>query len=85
MSTDSRPFPTPSSDDAVSETMKKGFEKVIVQGGVGLVVGGLAGLVLSRGGGSSARKVLAGFGAGAGAGSAWTRSSMDIRDILSKD
>ena len=70
------------SDEAVSKTMQQGFEKMVVQAGIGLVVGGMAGIVLSRGGGSSARKVLAGFGAGAGIGSAWTRCSMDIEDLL---
>ena len=43
----------------------------------------MAGIVLSRGGSSSARKVLAGFGAGIGAGSAWTKCSMSIDDLLS--
>ena len=50
---------------------------------MGFVLGGMAGIVLARGGGSSsARRVLAGFGAGVGSGSAWTRTSMDIDDFL---
>jgi hypothetical protein len=74
--------PTPSSDEAVPKTMQQGLETMVVQAGIGLVVGGMAGVVLARGGASGARRVMAGFGAGVGAGSAWTRCSIDLEDLL---
>ena len=72
-----------SSDRVVGSTMRKGAEQIILQTGVGLVVGGLAGVVLFRGGGpAGARKILAGLGAGVGLGSAWTRTSMNLEEAL---
>ena len=62
--------------------MQEGFQRVVAQAGVGLVVGGLAGIVIARGGASGARKVFAGLGAGAGAGSAWTKCSIEIEELL---
>ena len=83
METESKPLPTPpTSDQAVSSIMGTGFQSIAVQGAVGLVVGGMAGLVLARVGASGARKALAGLGAGIGAGSAWTRCSMELEDLL---
>jgi hypothetical protein len=74
---------TATTDQVIPETIQEGFEKIIAQGAMGFVLGGMAGIVLARGGGSSsARRVLAGFGAGVGSGSAWTRTSMDINDFL---
>ena len=74
---------TATTDQVIPETIQEGFEKIIAQGAMGFVLGGMAGIVLARGGGSSsARRVLAGFGAGIGSGSAWTRTSMDIDDLL---
>lgn len=74
---------TATTDQVIPETIQEGFEKIIAQGAMGFVLGGMAGIVLARGGGSSsARRVLAGFGAGVGSGSAWTRTSMDIDDLL---
>lgn len=74
---------TSSSDDAVSVNMQKGFEKMVWQTTAGCVLGAMAGIVLSRGGaGSGARKALAGLGAGIGLGSAWTRTSMDLEELL---
>ena len=74
----------PRSDQIVSVTLQKGFEKMIVQGTAGVLLGGIAGLVLARRGGSAAaRKGLAGLGGGLGLGSAWTRTSMDLEEILS--
>eukprot|EP00531_Pseudo-nitzschia_arenysensis_P005431 CAMPEP_0116141680 /NCGR_PEP_ID=MMETSP0329-20121206/14507_1 /TAXON_ID=697910 /ORGANISM="Pseudo-nitzschia arenysensis, Strain B593" /LENGTH=86 /DNA_ID=CAMNT_0003636871 /DNA_START=176 /DNA_END=436 /DNA_ORIENTATION=- len=72
-----------SSDQVVPETMREGFEKMVGYGATGFVLGGMAGIVLARGGASNARKVLAGFGAGVGLGSAWTQTSMDIDDLTS--
>ena len=71
-----------SSDEAVSATMKKGLEDIIVSTAAGVVVGGLAGVVLARGGASGARKALTGFGGGIGFGSAWTHVSMELENLL---
>ena len=60
--TKSKPVPPPSSDEAISGLMREGFEKIAFQAGVGLVVGGMAGIVLSRGGASGARKLIAEIG-----------------------
>ena len=73
---------TPSSDEAVSNTMQKGLERILIHTGTGILIGGLAGVVLSRGGASGARKVFAGLGGGIGLGSAWTRTSMDLEELL---
>jgi len=71
------------SEDAINYTIKRGVERGAVYVTTGLIVGGLASLVLARGGGGSAsRKVITAFGAGAGLGSAWTRCSMDLEDLL---
>lgn len=71
------------SDEVVSATMQKGLEEIIVATGVGLVIGGLASVVLARGGGGSAtRKAIAGFGGGIGLGSSWTKVSMELENIL---
>jgi high-affinity Fe2+/Pb2+ permease len=72
-----------SSDDAVSHTMQKGLERIIVATGAGLLIGGLTGVVLARGGGGSgARKAFAGLGAGLGLGSSWTKVSMELEGLL---
>ncbi len=62
--------------------MQKGLEHILINTGAGVLIGGLAGIVLVRGGASGARKVFAGFGGGIGLGSAWTRTSMDLEDLL---
>ena len=74
--------PTIPSDERVSAIMTKGFEDIMVSTVAGLVIGGLAGVVLARGGGSGARKVIAGFGGGLGLGSSWTKVSMELEDLL---
>jgi Domain of unknown function (DUF543) len=75
-------LPPASSDRVIPQTMQQGFQNMVVQAGVGFVVGGMTGIVLARSGATGARRVMAGFGAGVGLGSAWTRTSMDIDDIL---
>ena len=71
------------SEDAVPKTMQHGLEQIVVSTGAGLLIGGLMGVVLARGGGGSgARKALAGLGGGIGLGSAWTRCNMDLEDLL---
>ena len=70
------------SDQAVSYTIKKGIlERGGLYVGVGLLAGGLASIVLAKGGGGS-RKIITAFGTGIGLGSAWTRTSMELEDIL---
>jgi Domain of unknown function (DUF543) len=73
----------PSSEDFVSVTMQRGLERIIVSTTAGILAGGLAGMiVLSRGGSSGARKVLAGLGGGLGLGSSWTQVSIDLESVL---
>lgn len=71
-----------SSDAKLPRIMQTGAEKMVVQGAAGLAIGLAAGVVLSRGGGSGARKVMAGLGAGFGIGSGWTKTSMEIDEFL---
>ena len=73
---------TTTSDEAVSTTMQKGLEEIIISTSAGLLIGGLAGVVLARGGASGARKTLAGLGGGIGLGSSWTKVSMDLEYML---
>lgn len=85
METAESPSTTPvvPSDKAVSATMQQGLQDILLQTAGGVVIGGLAGIVLARGGGgTAARKVLAGFGGGAGFGAAWTRTSMNLEELL---
>mmetsp|Transcript_19740 Transcript_19740/g.40028 ORF Transcript_19740/g.40028 Transcript_19740/m.40028 type:complete len:90 (+) Transcript_19740:130-399(+) len=69
------------SDEVVSAAIRRGAERAASYVGAGLVVGGLASLVLARGGGGS-RKAIAAFGGGTGLGAAWTRCSMEIEEAL---
>jgi len=63
--------------------MQQGLQDIVLRTAGGVVTGGLLGIVLARGGGgSAARKVMAGFGGGLGLGSAWTRTSMNLEDLL---
>ncbi len=74
------------SDNAVSKVMQKGLlERGSIYVGTGLAAGALASIVMARGGkGTAARKVITAFGAGVGLGSAWTRTSMDLEEMLDK-
>ena len=74
--------PPTTSDRAVRATMHQGFEKIAIQTAGGLVLGGLMGIVVARSGSAGLRKGLAGFGAGIGLGSGWTRTSMDLEELL---
>jgi hypothetical protein len=71
------------SDQVVGNTIEEGLQYAALSTAVGLTVGGLASIVLSRGGGAS-RKVITGFGGGIGLGSAWTRCSINLEEILKK-
>lgn len=70
-----------SSENAISDILKTGSERGIMYVSAGLVLGGLASIVMARGGGS-ARKIITAFGTGVGAGAAWTRCSIDIEEAL---
>ena len=72
-------------EQVVSDIIKEGFENIAIQTGVGLGVGFLAGLVLTRGGGGPARKIVTGFGGGAGLGSAWTKCSIKLEETLNEN
>lgn len=83
MEAQSSPSAPIKSEEAVPKTMQHGLEEIVVSTGAGLLLGGLVGVVLARGGGGSgARKALAGFGGGVGLGSAWTRCNIELEDML---
>jgi len=72
------------SDKKVNTLLQKGLmERGALYVGAGLTVGALASVVLSRG--ATTRKVVTAFGGGIGLGSAWTRTSIDIEEILGSD
>lgn len=72
-----------SSENAISDILKQGSERGLMYVSAGLVFGGLASIVLTRGGGSGvARKAITAFGTGVGAGAAWTRCSIEIDEAL---
>ena len=79
---ESKSSPQLSSDEAVSYTMKKGLEEIVVYTGAGLLLGGLGGVVLARGGATGARKLIAGLGAGVGLGTSWTKVSMELDNLV---
>ena len=75
-----------SSDKLVDVTIQSGVEDILGKTAAGFVVGGLAGLVLSRVGAPGARRVWAGLGAGIGLGSGWARTSIELEKLVgSKD
>jgi hypothetical protein len=73
------------SEKAVSVSMQQGLQDMVLQTAAGVVIGGLAGIVLARGGSGAARKAMAGFGGGVGFGAAWTRTSMNLEELLFVD
>mmetsp|Transcript_51948 Transcript_51948/g.60715 ORF Transcript_51948/g.60715 Transcript_51948/m.60715 type:complete len:82 (-) Transcript_51948:463-708(-) len=75
--------PNYASEEVVGKTIQNGIERGTLSVSLGLVIGGLASLVLARNG-SAARKAITGFGGGVGFGSAWTRISLDLEDVLKK-
>jgi hypothetical protein len=72
------------SESAVSNLIQKGvIERGALYVGTGLAAGALASLVLASGGrGTASRKVITAFGAGIGMGSAWTKTNMEIDELL---
>jgi Domain of unknown function (DUF543) len=73
------------SDRLVPQIMQTGLERIVLQTAAGVVLGGLAGIVLARGGASGMRKGLAGLGGGLGLGSAWTQTSIRLQDLLANN
>lgn len=69
-----------SSDAVVGYTIRQGMQRGILSVVAGLTVGGLASIVLARG--ASSRKLLTGFGGGVGLGSAWTKCSIELEQLL---
>jgi len=73
------------SDEVVSYIIKRGLiERGIRHLGAGIIAGGVASLILVRRG-SGARKAITAFGAGVGLGSAWTRTNMDLEEVLKRE
>ena len=73
-----------SSNEAVNYIIRKGIiERGIAHVGVGFLAGAMASVVLARGG-TGARKVITAFGTGIGLGSAWTRTNMDLEELLKR-
>ncbi|KAL7475200.1 hypothetical protein ACHAW6_001137 [Cyclotella cf. meneghiniana] len=71
-----------SSENVISDILKQGTERGLMYVSAGLICGGLASIVLARGGSGAARKVITAFGTGVGAGAAWSRCSIDIEEAL---
>lgn len=74
------PLPPVPSEQAIAYRIREGFQDMVVYTGAGIVLGGMAGLMLARG--PSARKVLTGFGSGFGFGMAWTNTSIRLDSML---
>ncbi len=70
-----------SSEHVISNILKQGSERGVMYVSAGLVIGGLASIVLARGGGGT-RKAITAFGTGVGMGAAWTRCSIDIEEAV---
>ncbi len=68
-----------SSKNIISDILKQGSERGLLYIPAGFVIGGLASIVLARGG---ARKAITMFGTGVGTGMAWTRCSIDIEEAV---
>lgn len=72
-----------SPENVISNIIKQGSERGVLYVSAGLVVGGLASIVLARGGGvGGARKAITAFGTGIGVGAAWSRCSIDIEEAV---
>ena len=69
-----------SSQNIISDILKQGSERGLLYIPAGFVIGGLASIVLARGGGG--RKAITMFGTGVGTGMAWTRCSIDIEEAV---
>ena len=74
------------SHNRVSDVITKGFlERGPQYAAIGFTTGLMASLVLAAGGrGTASRKAITAFGTGVGLGSAWTRTNMDLEEMLGK-
>ncbi|KAL3809461.1 hypothetical protein ACHAXA_001289 [Cyclostephanos tholiformis] len=66
----------------ISDILRQGSERGVMYVSAGLVIGGLASIVLARGGGGGARKAVTAFGTGVGMGAAWTKTSIEIEQAV---
>lgn len=66
----------------ISNIVKDGAERGVLYVTLGFVIGGLASVVLARGGGGGSRKIITAFGTGLGMGAAWTKTSIDIEEAV---
>ncbi|CAM9701476.1 unnamed protein product [Sphacelaria rigidula] len=60
----------------ISEKWDSCLERTVINFGIGVVAGGLAGVVLTRAPGM--RKAVMGFGGGCGVGSSWIQCSQEF-------
>jgi hypothetical protein len=70
------------SELVVSSYIQKGLQDVAVYTSIGFVVGGLMGIVLTRGTNPASRKIYSSLGSGIGFGMAWTQTSIQLEQLL---
>jgi hypothetical protein len=70
------------SDKRINACIRQGLQDMLVQTSAGFFLGGLTGLVLIRRSGTGYRRLYTSLGAGVGLGSAWTRTSMNLEQML---
>jgi hypothetical protein len=73
------------SDRMVPQILQTGLERIVLRTAAGAALGGLAGIVLARGGAHGLRRGLAGLGGGLGLGSAWTQTSIRLQELLEEE
>ena len=78
------------SDMIISSYIQKGLQDVVWYTSIGVVMGGLMGIVLARGGSvgnygptTAAQKIYTSLGGGIGLGTAWTNTSIQLENVLS--
>jgi hypothetical protein len=73
----------PTSDRLVTLSIQRGVQDILIQTTTGVILGGLAGIVLaSRKAPPSVKKILPALGGGIGLGAAWTRTSVQLEQLL---
>jgi hypothetical protein len=73
----------PTSDRLVTLSIQRGFQDMLIQTTTGVVLGGLAGIVLaSRKAPPAVKKILPALGGGLGLGAAWTQTSVHLEQLL---
>lgn len=75
------------SETAVSATISRGLlERGVQYAAIGFTTGLMASLVLAAGGrGTASRKAITAFGTGVGIGSAWTKTNIELEEMLGKN